>query len=309
MLLEKRGKKERSKRQRGVRKKANAFLSSSRTRKKRSSSPSPPSSLTPSLRLSFQHSTSTIFLKQALAQPQLPPWNATALKSTITMKNKTIYTPTFNASAPLAARQVPVLDVGATSTYLREYVLKKVNAMINSMSGTNSTSNVQLAICKGEFALCAASTCTPTGGNITLNNGKVKPEVACRCPILRGPSLADLTGGNMQGSCRPPAPGTVWSLFFPRLNYPQEATGFTSDPKKNNVVFQSCSASLMQGANAANCFSFLCEKEPGNNGIAVCKCPIGQSPANTTFLTEAGQGNPAACFQSPVSLPVGVAPV
>lgn len=96
------------------------------------------------------------------------------------MKNKTIYTPNFNASAPLAARQIPVLDVGASSTYLREYVLKKVNAMINSMTGTNATANVQLAICKGEFALCAASTCTPTGKNITLNNGAVKPEVACR---------------------------------------------------------------------------------------------------------------------------------
>lgn len=60
----------------------------------------------------------------------------------------------------------------------------------------------------------------------------------------------------------------------------------------------------MQGYNAANCFSFICEREAGNQ-IATCKCPIGQSPANTTISTEAGQGDPQACFQSPVSIPIG----
>jgi len=36
----------------------------------------------------------------------------------------------------------------------------------------------------------------------------------------------------------------------------------------------------------------------------VCSCPTGQVPANTAFLTEAGQGDPAACAQYPVSLPI-----
>ena len=69
------------------------------------------------------------------------------------------------------------------------------------------------------------------------------------------------------------------------------------------VVVQKCDASLKQGARASNCFSWNCEKGP--NGIADCKCPMGQQPAATTFLTEAGQGNPEACFQHPVSLPIG----
>ena len=167
---------------------------------------------------------------------------------------------------------------------------------------SNGSAPGALAVCSGEFALCAASTCKPTGGTITLNSGAVKPEVVCRCPILKGPAIADLTAGNMQGSCEAPA-GKVWSLFFPRLNYPQEASGFSNNPKRNNVVIQSCDAALLQGANGANCFSFICEREAGNN-IATCKCPIGQSAANTTFLTEAGQGNPQACFQNPVSIPI-----
>jgi hypothetical protein len=37
---------------------------------------------------------------------------------------------------------------------------------------------------------------------------------------------------------------------------------------------------------------------------AICSCPTGQVPAATTFLTEAGQGNPDACAQYPVSLPI-----
>ena len=36
----------------------------------------------------------------------------------------------------------------------------------------------------------------------------------------------------------------------------------------------------------------------------ICSCPTGQVPAATTFLPEAGQGNPDACAQYPVSLPI-----
>jgi len=48
-----------------------------------------------------------------------------------------------------------------------------------------------LTICNGEFALCAASTCKPTGQTITGNNGVAYPEVVCRCPILNGNNIAD----------------------------------------------------------------------------------------------------------------------
>ena len=160
----------------------------------------------------------------------------------------------------------------------------------------------QLTICKGEYALCAASTCEPTGKTITTNNGNVYPEVVCRCPILKGPAIADLSAGNMQGSCAA-AEGHVWSLFFPRLHYPQEASGFSRNPQDMKAKIQLCGAGLNQGANASNCFSFDCER--GKDGIAVCKCPMAQVTADTAFLTEAGQGNPQACYQHPVSLPLG----
>ena len=159
-----------------------------------------------------------------------------------------------------------------------------------------------LTVCQGEYALCAASTCTATGGTITVNNGTSYPEVRCTCPILRGRAIADLTAGNMQGSCKKSASGHVWSLFAPRVNYPQQASGFSKNPNYTRAVIQACSADLNQGARASNCFSFDCVRK--SRDLAVCKCPMGQVPANTAFLTEAGQGDPKACYKHPVSLPI-----
>ena len=61
-------------------------------------------------------------------------------------------------------------------------------------------------------------------------------------------------------------------------------------------------SSLNLGAKSSNCLSWNCTR--GVDGIAVCSCPTGQVAAATSFLTEAGQGNPDACAQYPVSLPL-----
>lgn len=166
---------------------------------------------------------------------------------------------------------------------------------------TNAAS-AEVTLCKGEYALCAASTCTPTGKTITPNDGVPYPEVICKCPILHGTAIADPTLGNMKGSCDASGPNHVWSLFAPRMNYRQEASDFSRNPLKQAVTIQLCEAKLQQGFNASNCFSFDCEKGP--DGIAMCRCPMGQNPADTAFLTEAGQGDKSACFQHPVSIPV-----
>ena len=91
------------------------------------------------------------------------------------------------------------------------------------LSGRAVAAGHDFTICEGRFALCAASTCKATGKNITVNvtsgGTATFPEYDCTCPILDGPSLADLTGGNMQGSCTPP-PGQIWSLYQPREHIP-----------------------------------------------------------------------------------------
>jgi len=163
-----------------------------------------------------------------------------------------------------------------------------------------STSGI--ATCDGDYALCAASTCKPTGKMITGNNGVPYPEVECRCPILNGVAIADTSAGNMQGTCAATDSKHVWSLFTPKLFYPQEANNFSSLPWKQRAKVQKCDASLNLGAQSSNCFSWNCVR--GADGIAVCSCPTGQVPPATSFLTEAGQGNPDACSQYPVSLPI-----
>jgi hypothetical protein len=164
-----------------------------------------------------------------------------------------------------------------------------------------------LTICQGEFALCAASTCKPvmnedgTQRMITNSSGDSYPEVVCRCPILNGPNIADTSMGNMQGSCEATDKNHVWSTFWPRLIYPQEANNFSHKPEDMKVVIQNCPAKDLQGYNASNCFSWNCVKGP--DGIAICSCPMGQVPPATGFLIEAGQGDPEACKQHPVSFP------
>jgi len=177
--------------------------------------------------------------------------------------------------------------------------MKRLLIALFLMSGM---ANADITTCTGDYALCAASTCKPTGKTISANNGETYPEVVCKCPILNGTAIADTTMGNMQGSCEPTDKEHVWSLFAPKKYYPQESSNWSKLPRNMRVTVQECKADLNQGSRASNCFSFNCEIGP--NGIADCKCPMGQEPENTTFLTEAGQGNPEACFQHPVSLPI-----
>ena len=164
-----------------------------------------------------------------------------------------------------------------------------------------------LTICHGDFALCAASTCRPvmnkdgTQRTITNSKGESYPEVECRCPILHGPNIADTSMGNMKGSCAPTDQNHVWSTFWPRLEYPQESSNWSHKPKDMKVTVQMCGADLKQGYNSSNCFSWNCKKGP--NGIAICSCPMGQIPAETAFIIEAGQGDPKACFKHPVAFP------
>ena len=48
-----------------------------------------------------------------------------------------------------------------------------------------------LQICEGKYALCAASTCMPTGGTIAVNVASggtaLFPEAACTGPYSTGP--------------------------------------------------------------------------------------------------------------------------
>jgi hypothetical protein len=169
-------------------------------------------------------------------------------------------------------------------------------------------------ICHGYFALCAASTCTPTGKQITVRTATggtaTFPEADCTCPVVLGPSIANLAGGNMQGSCEPPRPDTIWSTFQPRPNIPQALTDWVPAPAP--PLF--CPKRLNLGSQSVNCFSFLCDSQTyiNNAPVVTCHCPIGESlagtpvPPRTAFLTQAGQGDREFCAMHPVSGPISL---
>jgi len=173
--------------------------------------------------------------------------------------------------------------------------------------------------CDGYYALCAASTCTPSGTNIQVNlpgGGTAKfPQADCLCPIFHGRALADVTGGNMQGSCDPPVPpstGQIWSLFSPEKDIPQEFNDWAQVPESAEAApVQICPAALKLGDKSVNCFSFACDTETYINDVPVvtCHCAIGESfvgtsvPPRTAFAIQAGQKNQAFCAEYPIALP------
>ena len=129
---------------------------------------------------------------------------------------------------------------------------------------------IDLSICTGQFALCAASNATPTGKNITVK-GKTFKEGMAVCPVLEGPSIADLS--LMNGSCDAPK-GTVWSLFSNTSPFPQ-----APDWKSMPAVHRTFTTSKDQGMS--NMWSFPCVIQPQQiNGATVAKCygPLNESP-------------------------------
>jgi hypothetical protein len=152
-------------------------------------------------------------------------------------------------------------------------------------------------ICHQQFALCAASSSTPTGKMITVNvqgGGTAQyPEMVAVCPVLNGPSIADVTGGNMKGSCDQPGPNQVWSLYQYRDKFPQAPNWLRSD----KATIQTFTTS--KGNGISNMFSFACTLEPKRAGsvkLAKCYGPADEDvagapvPPGTLVVTQAPVG-------------------
>lgn len=156
-----------------------------------------------------------------------------------------------------------------------------------------------IAICKGEYALCAASPTTLTGKTISVA-GKTFKEGVAVCPVLTGDAVANMT--LMQGSCNAPK-GKVWSLFGvpPQTAYPQ-APDWTVQP----AVFRSFKVGDTPTTGMSNMWSFLCDKQSKQvNGVTLASCygPVMESPWTGNHVVP----GETAFTQAPVgaSYPVG----
>ncbi len=172
--------------------------------------------------------------------------------------------------------------------------------MLTTMALADGTPTRLLTICKNtKFALCAASTCVATGGMITGNDGVSHPEVTCVCPVLQGNNIADLNGGNMQGSCNPPDKTHVWSTFQFNAIIPQN----------NGVFWNPFAVAVLLKCPATDAFSQCWNWEctliaPSLTRVSLARCSCPEEQTNYAFITQAGQGNSAACSQLPVGGPL-----
>jgi hypothetical protein len=182
--------------------------------------------------------------------------------------------------------------------------------------GARASDEHEFRICHGYFALCAASTCEPTGKKIRVNvsgdGTALFPEADCTCPVFSGNAIGDLIGGNMKGSCEPPSSDQIWSLYSVRSEIPQEINGWVPTGPGASAPLLFCSKNRNLVDQFVNCFSFACDSLRYINGVpvATCHCPIGESLAgkhvapHTAFLTQAGQEDHAFCAEHPVAGPI-----
>ena len=152
--------------------------------------------------------------------------------------------------------------------------------------------SIELGMCHGAYALCAASSTEPTGKTI-LVNGVTFAEGVSVCPVLHGISIANLA--LMNGSCETPKKGMVWSLFSTIKAYPQ-APSWAVAP----AVIRTFVTTAEAGGGMSNMWSFPCTVRPNKvNGVTLsdCKGPMNESPwtgtlipAGTTVGTAAAVG-------------------
>jgi len=174
--------------------------------------------------------------------------------------------------------------------------------------------------CFGNYALCDASTCTPTGGTVTVNvigDGTAEfPEADCTCPVIYGRFTADVNGGQMSGSCAPPSPDEVWSIWSSAKYVPQAMNGWVQWGPLARAKRQICPADLHLGDQSVNCFGFACDSVRLINSVPVvtCHCALGEDfsgravPADTAFWTDAGQEHQDFCSQNPAATPLPFTP-
>ena len=137
-----------------------------------------------------------------------------------------------------------------------------------------------LKICLGEFAFCGASS-TKLTGNKMMVNGKEFYEGEAICPVMTGPSIANME--LMNNSCDAPdgTDKTVWSLFWYYTEVPQSPTWEVSPTVNREFV-----TSNELGGGMSNMWSFPCKVMPKKvNGTKLSKC---YGPINETVFPFRG---------------------
>lgn len=147
--------------------------------------------------------------------------------------------------------------------------MKKLLLKITSLFGfkKNKTSvDRALKIYKGKFAFCGASGAEPTGNIITVQGRKFK-EGRSVCPVMDGPSVANLKLVPNPSVSLDGTKDTVWSFFWYYDEVPQAPTWETLPTVNRSFVIGDTPNTQM-----SNMFCMPCRIFKTVNGVELAEC-------------------------------------
>ena len=179
--------------------------------------------------------------------------------------------------------------------------MKKLLLKITSLFGfkKNKTSvDRAIKIYKGKFAFCGASGAEPTGNIITVQGRKFK-EGRSVCPVMDGPSIANLKLVPNPSVSPDGTKDTVWSFFWYYDEVPQAPTWETLPTVNRSFVIVDTPSTQM-----SNMFCMPCRIFKTVNGVELAECvgPLNElafplrkairAHEGQTSITQAPEGSP-----------------
>ena len=147
--------------------------------------------------------------------------------------------------------------------------MKKLLSSILTFLGFNKKQadfEKALKIYNGKFAFCGASGAVATGRMITVQ-GKQFQEGRSVCPVMTGPSVANLKLVPDPSTTPDGTEKTVWSFFWYYDEVPQAPTWETSTTVNRSFVIGDTPTTQM-----SNMFCMPCKVIKSVNGVELAEC-------------------------------------
>jgi hypothetical protein len=180
--------------------------------------------------------------------------------------------------------------------------MKKLLFILLSLTSTLYAQERALKIVVGKFAFCGASGATLTGKKITVG-GKQFLEGCSICPVMEGPSIANVLLVPNPTITPDSTDKTVWSYFWYYDSVPQAPT-WKSLPTVNRTFI----VERGLGKGMSNMWCMPCQVMKNKiNGVTLAKCygPINELafPIRKVFRAHPGQ---TSVTQAPIGVPYPV---
>ena len=147
--------------------------------------------------------------------------------------------------------------------------MKKLLLKITSLLGLKKNKTVvdhALKVYKGKFAFCGASGAEATGNIVTVQGKKFK-EGRSVCPVMDGPSIANLKLVPNPSVTPDGTEDTVWSFFWYYDEVPQAPTWETLPTVNRSFVIGDTPSTQM-----SNMFCMPCKIFKTVNGVELAEC-------------------------------------